>query len=120
MFWLDEHDGKTRLTSARLAPGAASFSPPSVAIDEPLSPRPPVTAQLPNGTWAVAWIASTGGPSTLRVSPIGPDATLTSPSEITKSARIDGLRAISTDRGIDYFWREDDHTVRIARVSCAP
>lgn len=89
-----------------------------IAIDEPLSPRQPVTARLPNGTWAVAWVASAGGRSTLRVSPIGTEAALTGPSTITTSAAIDRLNAISTERGIDYWWHEDDKTVRIARVSC--
>ena len=49
--------------------GNKAFAPAKVATDEPLSPRAPVTARLPDGSWAVAWTASTGGLSTLRVSP---------------------------------------------------
>lgn len=50
--------------------------------------------------------------------PIGAGAPLTGPSDIAKASAIDGLQAMSTDRGVEYWWREDDRTVRVARVSC--
>jgi serine/threonine protein kinase len=120
LFWTDGSGGKTRLTSATFTPGEAAFSAPKVASDEPLSPRAPVTAQLADGSWTVAWVTSTKGRSALRVARVGAGATLVGPGEITTSAGIDGLQARPTARGIDYWWQEDDRTVRIVRVSCTP
>ena len=119
VFWTDGRGGKTRLTSASLTPGAAAFSTPKPALDEPLAPQKPVTARLPDGTWAVAWVAFTGGLATLRASPIRADATLVAPSELAKSAAFGRLQAASTDLGIAYWWYEDEKTVRVVRTSCA-
>jgi hypothetical protein len=119
VLWTDDQGGKTRLTGASFTPGEAAFSAPKALLDEPLSPRRPVTARLPDGSWIVAWVTSTGGMSALSAARVGPGVTLTGVSQITTSAAIDSLQAMSTDRGIDYWWQEDDRTVRIARVVCA-
>jgi serine/threonine protein kinase len=116
VFWVEDQGGKTRLTGASLPAGNTAFSPAKVAIDEPLGPRAPVTARLPDGRWLVAWIASTGGVSSLRASPIGPGGSLTGPTDIAKAASIDGLRMTSTGEGVDFSWYEGDGTVRISRV----
>ena len=118
VLWTDDQGGKTRLTGASFTPGDAAFSAPKVLLDEPLSPRRPVTARLPDGSWTVAWVTSTGGLSALSVARIGPGVTLTGVSKLATSAAVDGLQAMSTDRGVDYWWQEDDHTVRIAKVVC--
>jgi hypothetical protein len=118
VFWTDDRGGKTRLTSSSFAPGTTAASPPKVAIDEPLGPRRPITARLPNGSSVVAWVAAAGGVSTLRVSPIGPGGALAGPTDIGKAAAVDGLRATTTDKGIDFSWYESESMVRIARVTC--
>jgi hypothetical protein len=121
VFWVDAAGGKTRLYGSSFAPGSPgnkAFSPPKVAIDEALAPHPPVTAQLPSGSWVVAWIASTGGRSTVRVSPIGAAGALSGPSDLATGERIDGLRSVSTSKGIDLWWYEGDALVRIAEVTC--
>jgi hypothetical protein len=66
-----------------------------------------------------AWIASTGGLSTLRVSPIGDAGALDAPSDLASSARIDDLRSVSTAKGIDFWWYESDTLIRMAEVTCA-
>jgi hypothetical protein len=121
VFWVDAAGGKTRLYGSSFAPGSPgnkAFSPPKVATDEPLAPRPPVTAQLPDGSWVVAWIASKGGLSTLRVSPIGAAGALSGPSDLATGERVDGLRAVSTSKGLELWWYESDSLVRIAEVTC--
>lgn len=121
VFWVDDAGGKTRLYSSAFVPGSTgrlAFSTPKVATDEPLAPWAPVTAQLPDGSWVVAWIASTGGLSTLRVSPVGVAGALSGASDLATGERIDGLRTVSTTKGIDFWWYESDSLVRIAEVTC--
>ncbi|MEA2747148.1 MAG: hypothetical protein QOI41_1291, partial [Myxococcales bacterium] len=121
VFWVDDAGGKTRLYGSALVPGStgtSAFSPPKIATAEPLSPRAPVTAQLPDGAWVVAWMASTGGLSTLRVSPIGEAGELTSKADLASSSTIDALRAVSTSKGVDFWWYESESLVRMAEVTC--
>ena len=121
LFWVDGAGGKTRLYVSSLVPGSTgkpAFSPPKVASDEPLAPRRPVTAQLPDGRWIVAWIASTGGRSTLRASPIGAAGALAGATDLATSEHIDNLRAVSTSQGIDLSWYESDALVRVAQLTC--
>jgi hypothetical protein len=122
VFWVDDAGGKTRLYVSTFALGSTqnrAFSKPHVAIDEPLAPRRPVTAQLPDGSWIVAWIAGTGGRSTLRVAPIGPGGSLGGAADLASSESIDALRAVSTVRGVELWWYESDSLARVAEVTCA-
>jgi serine/threonine-protein kinase len=120
VFWTQDHAGKTRLTYASFTPGDTTFVPPKIALDEPLGPYGPLTVQLPNGAWAVAWIASRGGPATLRVSPIGKLGALTGPTDIAKAPEIRGMMAWSTDAGLALSYYENDDEIRISHVACNP
>jgi hypothetical protein len=75
-----------------------------------------VTARLPDGTWVVAWVASSGGPVTLRVAPVGAGGVLGRATDVATGGRIDGVRAASTGKGVDLWWYESDSLVRIAEV----
>ncbi len=121
VFWVDDAGGKTRLYGSAFVPdrsGKPAFSTPKMAVDEPLAPRAPITARLPDGSWMVAWIASTGGVSTLRASPIGAAGALIGPSDLATSGRIDALGMESTAKGIAVWWQESETAVRIAEVTC--
>ncbi len=50
---------------------------------------------------------------------IGEAGALDPPSDLASSGRIDGLRSVSTAKGIDFWWYESDALVRIAEVTCA-
>jgi hypothetical protein len=124
VLWIDDRGGKTRLTMSTFTQGAAAVSAPKVAADEPVTREPPLTAQLPSGEWVVAWLASTGGAPTLRVSPIGRNGELTGPTDVATRPTFEALRATSGDRGVELSWQEREKdgttTARFAHVTCAP
>jgi serine/threonine-protein kinase len=124
VLWIDDRGGKSRLTMATFAQGASAVSAPRVAVDEPVTLTAPVTAQLPTGEWVVAWLASTGGAPTLRVSPIGKNGELTGPTDVATRPTFEVLRATSGDRGVELSWQERERdgttTARFAHVTCAP
>jgi hypothetical protein len=119
-FVRDDGGGKRRLTAVSYAPGEAAAGAPKVAIDEAVLTDSPVAARLPNGTFAVMWVATVGGIAKLRASPIGPDGALTGPTTLASGASFAGLTATSSDLGLDLVWRESPTSTRVARVSCAP
>lgn len=122
IFWIDTSGARTRLTMSTVAPDRASMSSPKVAVDEPVTQQPPVTAHLPTGEWVVAWLASTGGDPMLRVSPIGPGGVLTGPTDVAKLPSFTLLRATSGDHGVELSWQENGangaQTAKFARVTC--
>jgi hypothetical protein len=118
VFWFGETGRASRLDVATITPGDAAFTPPRMAVDDPLAPVVPVTARLPTGSWVVAWVASRGGPNAVRISPIGPHGALTGPTDIAKATTVTELRAAATDTGVTLWWRETDKIVRVARVAC--
>ena len=124
VFWTDNLGPKTRLTMATFTPGDAAASAPRIAIDDPLTLEPPLTARLPSGDWAVAWVASSGGLSTLRVSPIGPGGVLTGPTDVATLARFVQPQVTSGKSGLHFSWHETDGSgatvAKIVRVACAP
>jgi serine/threonine protein kinase len=118
VFWAEDHGGRTRLTSAHLAPGATAFSAPRVVADEPLSARAPIASRLPDGRWSVTWIAARGGESVLRVAPVGSDGALGAPSEIAVASAFPQLAVTPTRRGLAFTWRGADARAHVAEVIC--
>jgi hypothetical protein len=100
-----------------LAPGAAAFSAPRDAIDEPVAQILPAAARLPSGEWAIAWVSAPGGKQIVRASPIGPGAELRGPSDIGDAREVHALRIASSGSGIDLVWNEPD-ALHLASVAC--
>jgi serine/threonine-protein kinase len=119
LFFMHDYDGKRRLTEASYAPGEAVVGAPKVAVDEAVLTNAPLTARLPNGAFAVMWVATVGGVAKLRASPVGPDGALTGPTTLASGASFVGLTATSSDLGVDLVWSESPTSTRVARVSCA-
>jgi hypothetical protein len=119
-FWTDTGSNKTRLRSTTFTPGDATFAASKEAIDEPLVDESPITVALPDGSFAVAWLTSRGGASTLRASPVAADGSLTGPSDIAVAATFRQLDATATPQGIDFSWVDDAGGATIAHVTCQP
>jgi hypothetical protein len=117
VLWIDA-SAKSRLVVSTYTPGETAFSPSKIAIDEPVVRQAPVVAPLPSGASAVAWLASTGGRTKVRVSPLGAGGTLTGPTDVDDGVAISGLRATAGDHGIHLTWLEGTSAVKIARVTC--
>jgi hypothetical protein len=120
VFFVHDEAGKRRLTVASYAPGEAAVGGPKVAIEEVVPSNAPATARLPNGTFAVIWVAAAGGVAKLRASPIGPDGALTGPTTLASGASFAGLTATASDLGFNLVWHESATSTRVARVSCTP
>jgi hypothetical protein len=119
VLWMNDEGGKRRLVMASLPVGATAFTPPKVMADEALVDMAPMTARLPDGTWAVAWFAASAGLPTLRVSPLGANGVLTGPSDVAKDIPDRGrLWATATQDGIAFYWYGSSGKVDIARVLC--
>jgi len=130
VFWVDDGGPRTRLTMSRFTLGDAAVSVPKVVLDEPVTPDPPLAARLPNGGWALAWVASTASGAVLRISPMGPDGALTGPTDVAVLPRYSAVTASAAARGIELSWVEaggsgpndptGKNTAKFVNVTCAP
>lgn len=123
VFWVEDLGSTTRLRSSTFAPGDPAPSAPKTAVDEIAMDYRPVTARLPTGSYAAAWVGSAKGAPTLRIAPLAPNGDLVGPANVaTLPTKVEALTAATSERGIALSWREADasgaRTAKIAQVTC--
>lgn len=119
VFWGEEKQGKTRLMTSSVLLGQPSFSPARVAIEEPITRFRPVVVPLGKERNALAWVTTVGGVSTMRLSPVGADGSLTGPSDIAKATNVKDVFSTTTSPSSAVVaWTETPGRLRVGEVAC--
>lgn len=120
VFWTEEKTGKNRLMSSTILLGQPKFSPPRVAIEEPIARGRPTVVPLAKERNALAWVTAVGGMSTLRMAPIAGDGSLIGPANLATAANVKDVFSATAHREPAVLaWSEKPGLVRAGEITCA-
>ena len=96
------------------------FDAPVVAIDEVVVTGSPLTARLPDGSFALAWVRSAASGLTLRIATIGPGGALGTAADLATATSFTDLRVTPMPGGLAFVWTDGTGGTTIANVACQP